>query len=65
MTFKDSLYTVTTFLIHRLMLPDWALALSKKTRNVVLGFAELKVSYLRQSVYLTKSSLPATYVGDD
>jgi hypothetical protein len=44
MTFKDSLYTVTTYLIPRLILPDWAMSLSKKTREIALGFKEFKVS---------------------
>ncbi|KAJ3575472.1 hypothetical protein NP233_g1074 [Leucocoprinus birnbaumii] len=43
MTFKDSLYTVTTYLIARLSLPDWMMSLSKKGREIMLGFQELKM----------------------
>ncbi|KXN89025.1 Secologanin synthase [Leucoagaricus sp. SymC.cos] len=43
MTFKDSLYTVATYIVPRLILPDWAMLVSKKTREIALGFKELKM----------------------
>lgn len=43
MTFKDSLYTVTTCLITRIVLPDWIMPLTEKTRKIDLGFKELRV----------------------
>jgi hypothetical protein len=46
MSFKTSICTVTTYLIHRLLLPDWAVGLTKKTREIDLGFKELRVSPL-------------------
>lgn len=45
MTFKSSLYTVTTYVIHRIMLPDWAMGLTEKTREIALGFRELRVRH--------------------
>jgi hypothetical protein len=48
MTFKDSLYTVTRYLIPRLILPDWAMPLSKKTRDISLGFNEWGSSALTE-----------------
>lgn len=43
MTFKDSLYTVTTYIIPRLALPGWVMSLSKKGKEIVLGFEELRM----------------------
>ncbi|KAF9442073.1 cytochrome P450 [Macrolepiota fuliginosa MF-IS2] len=42
MTFKEALYQVSTFVVTRLLLPDWAMAMTKKTRNIALGYRELK-----------------------
>lgn len=46
MSFKSSICTVTTYVIERLLLPDWAVGLTKKTREIDLGFKELKVRSL-------------------
>lgn len=43
MTFKDALYTVTSYIIPKILLPDWAMGLTKKTRHIALGFDELKM----------------------
>jgi hypothetical protein len=43
MTFKDSLYTVATYVISRIVLPDWVMPLTEKTRRIDLGFKELRV----------------------
>ncbi|KAF5351017.1 hypothetical protein D9756_008375 [Leucocoprinus leucothites] len=42
MTFKDALYTTATYIIPKLLLPNWAMKLTEKTRRIKLGFAELR-----------------------
>lgn len=46
MSFETSLYTVSTYVLQRLLLPDWAVGLTKKTREIDLGFKELRVRHL-------------------
>lgn len=48
MNFKDALFTVMTNIIPRLVLPDWAMSFTKKTREIALGYKEFKVSGERQ-----------------
>ena len=43
MTFKDALHILSTNLIEKIILPDWAKYLTKQTRKVDLAFKELKV----------------------
>jgi hypothetical protein len=62
MTFKDALHVLSTNLILKIALPDWAKNLTKHTRKVNLAFLELKVrpdraclirtSYLEQQYML-------------
>ncbi|KAF5351015.1 hypothetical protein D9756_008377 [Leucocoprinus leucothites] len=42
MTFKDALYISTTYMLPRLLLPNWAMKLTEKTRRIQLGFTELR-----------------------
>ena len=49
MTFNDALHIVTTNLIVKLSLPDWAKYMTKHTRKVDLAFTEIKVSYSKLS----------------
>jgi hypothetical protein len=43
MTFKDALHILSANLILKLVVPDWAMNLTKQTRKVGLAFTELKV----------------------
>jgi hypothetical protein len=45
MTFKDALHILSTNLIMKIALPNWATNLTKHTRKVNLAFVELKVRY--------------------
>jgi hypothetical protein len=49
MTFKDALHILSTNLILKIALPDWAKHLTSKTRKIDLAFKELKVSYSKLS----------------
>ncbi|KAN0118934.1 Cytochrome P450 [Russula decolorans] len=42
MTFKEALHTLSTNLIMKIALPDWAKNFTKRTRKVHLAFMELK-----------------------
>jgi cytochrome P450 len=41
MTFKDAMQQVSTNLLTKLMVPDWAMGFTKRTRKVRLAFEEL------------------------
>ena len=43
MTFKDALHILSTNLILKIVLPDWAKYLTKKKRETDLAFKEIKV----------------------
>jgi hypothetical protein len=43
MTFKDALHILSTNLIMKIILPDWAKNLTKHSRKVHQSFVELKV----------------------
>ena len=45
MTFKDALHILSTNLVQKMALPDWAKYLTKQTRKVDLAFKELKVCH--------------------
>ena len=45
MTFKDALHILSTNLITKIALPDWAKNFTKHTRKVHLAFMELKVCF--------------------
>ena len=49
MTFKDALHLLSTNLILKIALPDWASNLTEHTRNINLAFKELKVCYSKLS----------------
>jgi hypothetical protein len=49
MTFKDALHILSTNLILKIVLPDWAKYLTKHTRRADLAFVELKVCYSKLS----------------
>jgi len=42
MTFKDALHILSTNLIQKIIMPDWATHLTKHSKNVELAFCELK-----------------------
>jgi hypothetical protein len=46
MSFKTSMYIVTTYVIPKLLLPDWIMGLTNKTREIDSGFKEIRVSRL-------------------
>ncbi|KAF9450841.1 cytochrome P450 [Macrolepiota fuliginosa MF-IS2] len=46
MTFKDSLSIVSTHLLQRILVADWVMNLTAKTREIKLGFEELKLYML-------------------
>ncbi|EGN92845.1 hypothetical protein SERLA73DRAFT_163809 [Serpula lacrymans var. lacrymans S7.3] len=54
MTFKDSLHTVTTNLIIKLVVPKWAYGLSKRLERVGLAFDELE-RYLYEMIQSRKN----------
>ena len=43
MTFKDALHILSTNLALKMIIPKWAMHLTKHTRRVDLAFAEIKV----------------------
>jgi hypothetical protein len=43
MTFKDALHILSTNVILKIILPDWAKNLTEQTRKVHLAFTELEV----------------------
>jgi hypothetical protein len=45
MTFKDALHILSTNLILKIVLPDWAKYLTKKKSETDLAFTELKVCH--------------------
>jgi hypothetical protein len=49
MTFKDALHIVSTNLVLKIILPNWAKYLTKHTRKVDLAFTEIKVRYFKSS----------------
>jgi hypothetical protein len=49
MTFKDALNILSTNLIMKIALPDWAKNFTKHTREVHMAFMELKVCYSKSS----------------
>jgi hypothetical protein len=49
MTFKDALHILSTNLIQKIVLPDWAKYLTSKTRKTDLAFKELKVCFSKLS----------------
>ena len=49
MTFKDALHILSTNLYLKIILPNWAMYLTKHTRKVDLAFAEMKVRYFKLS----------------
>ncbi|XP_006455974.1 hypothetical protein AGABI2DRAFT_121882 [Agaricus bisporus var. bisporus H97] len=55
MTFKDSLYIVATHVIPKVVLPEWVMSLSSKTRQIDLGFKELR-SYMVGMIETRKNS---------
>jgi hypothetical protein len=53
MTFKDALHILSTNLIQKIIMPDWATHLTKHSKNVELAFCELKVCYSKPlTVYI-------------
>jgi hypothetical protein len=51
MTFKDALRILSNNLFLRIILPDWAMNLTKHSRNVRQAFIELKVCLATPSIY--------------
>jgi hypothetical protein len=49
MTFKDALHILSTNIVTKVAVPEWAVNLTKHTRKVHLAFTELKVSYSKWS----------------
>ena len=49
MTFKDALHILSTNVILKIVVPNWAKNLTKQTRKVNLAFTEMKVCYLKFS----------------
>jgi hypothetical protein len=45
MTFKDALHILSTNLVIKVAVPEWATNSTKLTRKVHLAFTELKVCY--------------------
>ena len=43
MTFKDSLHTVSTSVVARLIFPKWAMIFTARLRKIRLAFDELEV----------------------
>lgn len=43
MTFKDALHVVSSDIFLKLIVPNWALGLTERTRKVRLAFNELQV----------------------
>jgi hypothetical protein len=51
MTFKDALHILSTNMILKIALPDWAKNATERTRKVHLAFAELRVCDFGLSLY--------------
>ena len=49
MTFKDALHILSTNIVLKIVLPDWAKNVTKHTRKVDLAFMELKVCFSKSS----------------
>jgi hypothetical protein len=49
MTFKDALHILSTNIVLKIVLPDWAMKVTKHTRKADLAFMELKVCYSKSS----------------
>jgi hypothetical protein len=49
MTFKDALHIMSTNLVVKIILPNWAKYLTKHTRKVDLAFTEIKVRSFKSS----------------
>ena len=49
MTFKDALHVMSTNLFLKVILPKWAMSLTKHTRKVDLAFTEIKVRNFKSS----------------
>jgi hypothetical protein len=49
MTFKDAIHILSSNLVQKIIVPDWAKNLTKHSRNVELAFTELKVCYSKPS----------------
>jgi hypothetical protein len=43
MTFKDALHILSTDVMLKIILPDWAKNLTERTRKVHLAFSEMRV----------------------
>ncbi|EKM77565.1 hypothetical protein AGABI1DRAFT_93293 [Agaricus bisporus var. burnettii JB137-S8] len=54
MTFKDSLYIVTTHVIPKVLLPGWVISLREETRQIDMGFKELKAIFSSSFLLVTK-----------
>ncbi|KAH9998676.1 cytochrome P450 [Russula vinacea] len=55
MTFKDALHILSTNIVLKIVLPDWAKNVTKHTRKVDLAFMELK-QYMAEMVEARKTS---------
>ncbi|EKM77564.1 hypothetical protein AGABI1DRAFT_101616 [Agaricus bisporus var. burnettii JB137-S8] len=55
MTFQDSLYMVATHVPIKVLLPEWVMSLTRKTRQIELGFKELR-SYMVEMIETRKNS---------
>ena len=49
MTFKDALHILSTNLALKMIIPNWAMHLTKHTRRVNLAFTEIKVRCFKSS----------------
>ena len=49
MTFKNALHTLSSNLVLKIAVPNWAKNSTKHTRKVDLAFMELKVCYSKSS----------------
>jgi len=56
MTFKDALHTLSTNLLTKIALPNWAMDLTKHTSRVQLAFMEMK-QYMLEMVEVRKSAV--------
>ena len=45
MTFKDALHVLSTKVVLKVVVPNWAKNLTEQTRKVDLAFTELKVCF--------------------
>ena len=49
MTFKDALHILSTNLVQKIIMPDWAMNLTKHSKTIELAFKEMKVCYSKPS----------------